>query len=130
MLGQKPNEWRHQILRQEAVDGTPCTVVESTPLAAQTLIESGYSKRISWIAQHSFVPLKVDYFDPAGAPLKTLLNKNLKLVDAKKKKFQAMLVQIKNIQTGHSTTVTFEAFEANTAIAEDYFSHRYLEREE
>jgi uncharacterized protein len=130
VLGQKPSEWRHQILRQEAIEGNACTVIESTPLTAQILNESGYSKRVSWIAQQSFVPLRVDYFDSAGAALKTLLNKNVKLVDPKKRKYQAMLVLVNNAQTGHSTTVTFETFEANTALAEDYFSHRYMEREE
>ncbi len=130
VLGQKPSEWRHQVLRQENFEGVSCSVVESLPLSADTQAESGYSKRVSWINNDNFMPLKVDFFDTAGAALKTLLNKHIKLVDPSKRRFQAMLVMVNNVQTGHATKVQFESFEANKPVAEEVFSHRYLEREE
>jgi uncharacterized protein len=130
VLGQKPIEWRHQLLRQESLDGVACSVIESLPLTAQTQVESGYAKRVSWISKDNLMPLKVDFFDTSGVALKTLLNKNIKLVDPAKRKYQAMLVLVSNVQTGHSTAVQFETFEANAPIAEEVFSHRYLEREE
>ena len=41
-----------------------------------------------------------------------------------------MQVQLKNHQTGHSTTVRLENFKANTSVGEEYFTTRYLEKEE
>jgi hypothetical protein len=41
-----------------------------------------------------------------------------------------MDVQVKNHQTGHSTYLKFERFEANTEVSDRYFSASYLEKEE
>lgn len=130
IVGHKPQDWTHKLVRQEALGEAKTYVVESLPNAPEVAAESGYSKRVSWIAKDSFVAVKVDFYDPAGALLKTADSADLKQVDAKRKKWQPMLVQVKNHQTGHSTAVKMDKFEANTKVGDDYFSVRYLEKEE
>ncbi len=61
-------EERHNLIRSEDYEGTMCFVVESTP----TKKDMKYGKRISWIDQHSFIPLKVDYWDKGERLWKTL----------------------------------------------------------
>lgn len=130
IVGHKPQDWNHRLLKQEAVGGTAAYVVESVPKTAEVADGSGYSRRVSWIASDSHVAVKVDFYDPSGALLKTAESSELKQVDAARKKWQPMLVSVKNHQTGHSTSVKMDKFDADAKVGDEYFSVRYLEREE
>jgi hypothetical protein len=130
LVGHKPQNWTHKFVRQEKLATFTTYVVESVPKSPDIAVDSGYSKRVSWIDKDSFVALKVDFYDPAGALLKTADSSELKQVDIKNRKWQPMLVQVKNHQTNGSTIVKMEKFDANTKVGDEYFSVRYLEKEE
>jgi uncharacterized protein len=130
LVGHKARDWNHRILRTEAWAGVPAVVVESAPKTAEIAADSGYSKRVSWVAKDNFVSLKVDFYDAGGALLKTVDNTQLKLVDARLKKYQPMEIQVKNHQTGHSTYLKMDRFEANVPVMDGYFATGYLEKEE
>ena len=130
VVGHKPEAWTHRWLKEESFNGQPCDVIESLPRNASVSDEAGYSRRTSWVARQSSMAVKVEMFDPSGAPLKTVVSSDLKLVDAARGKWQAMKLVASNSHTGHSTTIIFDRFEANVAVAEDVFSTRYLESEE
>lgn len=130
LIGHKPQDWTHRLLREESLDGVPTQVIESLPKTAEIASNSGYSKRISWVANDSFVALKSELYDPGQALQKTVLSSELKLVDPARQKYQPMLVTVSNHQTGHSTSVRMDSFEANVAVSDNYFSNGYLERQE
>jgi uncharacterized protein len=130
VIGHKPKDWSHSIVRQEAIDGVSTSVVQSLPVSAEVSGDSGYSKRVSWIAADSLMALKVEFYDVGGQLLKTLFNRQLKLMSPSQQKWQAMQVDVKNHQSGHSTSIVLEQFTANTTLAPDLFSVRYMEREE
>jgi hypothetical protein len=130
MVGHRTQEWKNILLREESHEGIPCYVIESIPKTSTVASDSGYSKRVSWVAKDNFVALRVDFFDPSGNLLKVAENSDLKLVDARQKKWQAMSVKITNHQTDHTTLILFDKFVANTNVAETNFSVRYLEKEE
>ena len=130
LVGHRAKDWSHKLLKQESLAGTPVYVVESLPKTPEIAADSGYSKRVSWVAKDSLVSVKVEFHDMAGTLLKTLENSNVMLVDAKQNKFQAMQVQVKNHQTGHATFLKFEQFVANQPVSEAYFAAGYLEKEE
>ena len=130
IVGHKAQDWTHKITKLDQLAGTDVSVVESIPKNLDVANDAGYSKRITWVARDTFLGLKVEFYDLSGALLKTVDNANFKLVDAKLKKFQPMLVNVKNHQTGHATILSLERFEANIPIAENYFTAGYLEKEE
>ncbi len=130
LVGHRAKDWSHKLLKQESLAGTPVYVVESLPKTPEIAADSGYSKRVSWVAKDSLVSVKVEFHDMAGTLLKTLENSNVTLVDARQNKFQPMQVQVKNHQTGHSTFLKFEQFVANQPVSEAYFAAGYLEKEE
>lgn len=130
LVGHRAKDWSHKLLKQESLAGTPVYVVESLPKTPEIAADSGYSKRVSWVAKDSLVSVKVEFHDMAGTLLKTLENSNVMLVDARQNKFQPMQVQVKNHQTGHSTFLKFEQFVANQPVSEAYFAAGYLEKEE
>ncbi len=130
MMGHRPRDWVHTLIRQEAFSGTPAYVVESLPRTPQVADDSGYSRRVSWVALDTFAVLKVDSFDSANALLKTISYQDIESVDPKARKYQAMRIEVKNVQTNHQTFIKFERFAASATVSDTYFSTRYLEKEE
>ena len=130
VVGHKPEAWTHRWLRLENFEGQAADVVESLPRQPAVAEESGYSKRTSWVSKQNRVVVKVDLFDINGSPLKTVVSSDLRLVDAAQGKWQAMKLTAKNVQTGHSTQIILDRFEANVNVAESVFTQRYIELEE
>ena len=130
VVGHKPEAWTHRWLKAEDFEGHSTDVIESLPRQPAVAEESGYSKRVSWVSKQNRVVVKVDMFDVNGTPLKTVVSSDLRLVDAAQGKWQAMRVTARNTQTGHSTQIILDRFEANVDVADNVFSQRYLEREE
>lgn len=130
MMGHRPRDWAHTLLRQESFSGTLVYVIESLPRTPQVADDSGYSRRVSWIALDTFAVLKVDSFDSANALLKTISYLDIESVDSKARKYQAMRLEVKNLQTNHQTFIKFERFAASATVSDTYFSTRYLEKEE
>ena len=130
LVGYRTADWSHKLLRKEEVQGKQCHVVESTPRNAGIGADSGYSKRINWIAVDNHVALRTEFYDPNGVLLKTAENTDLKQVDPKLGKWQAMLVSVKNHQTGHKTLIQLTRFDVKANVPDDYFTPRYMEKEE
>ncbi len=130
LIGHKPQDWTHRVLREETWDGVPTRVIESLPKTAEIAGNTGYSKRVSWVADDSFVALKTELYDAGNALQKTVLSSELKAVDPARQKYQPMLVKVSNHQTGHSTTVRMDSFDANVDVSDSYFTNGYLERQE
>lgn len=128
MIGFKVAEWRHTLLRQEPVDGKPCYVVESVPATPKAADDSGYSRRVQWIRADGFVTVKGEYYDRSGKLLKTFRATDVRQVDAKADRWQAMRSEVKNDQTGHSTVIQLDNFKANQGLPARTFTARGLER--
>ncbi|MFN0038396.1 MAG: outer membrane lipoprotein-sorting protein [Burkholderiales bacterium] len=129
IIGHKPKEWTHTLVKEEAVDGADCYVIESTPINASVKSNSGYSKRILWIQKDTFVSLKVDFYDESGDLLKQARFSNIKLADAVKKRYQPLLLEAHNVQTEHKTQIRIDESKSNTGVKSDYFTTRYMEQQ-
>lgn len=127
VIGFRVNEWKYHLARTESLDNSPCYVIESTPASPTVADNTGYSKRIDWIRQDNMMTLKSEYWDQAGAPLKTIRFTDVQQVDPAHEKWQAMQMEALNKQTGHRTVIRFDNFKVNAQIKSDYFSTRYLE---
>lgn len=127
IVGHKPQDWTHTITQTTDTQ----LVIESIAKNEQVSKDSGYSRRVNWINKTNFVAVRTDFYDRSGKLLKTVENSDIHLVDDSNQKWQAMKVEAKNHQTGHSTRVQLDEYKANTqAVDMDYFSMRYLEKEE
>jgi hypothetical protein len=128
VLGHPVEEWTHKLLRTENLDGVPVRVVESLPRDAGVASSTGYTKRINWLRAADAVPLKVEYYGPQGALLKTYSCSDIRQVDAKAHRYQPMRQLMKNAATGHSTLIEYSSFKTDVAVASDQFLPRALER--
>ena len=129
VIGHKVKEWNHTIVKEEDVDGKPCYVIESTPKDATVKTNTGYSKRIGWIQKDNFVTVKAISYDEAGELLKEAKYSHWKEVDTVKHKWQAGILEAKNLQTGHSTVITIDQFKVNNGVKDDFFTTRYMEQQ-
>lgn len=105
-------------LREEDFGGRPSYVVESKPKTP-----SDYSRRVSWIDQERWLPLKEEYFDGRDQPLRTYTAEKVGQIDGQ---WTATARTMKNLQSGHRTEVVFRATEYGVGIKQDIFTERYL----
>jgi len=128
VIGYKVEEWSHKLVREENVAGRDCYVVESTPKSPEIAANTGYSKRIGWIDQESFVALRTEIYDLNGLLLKKLTDEDVQKVDPTHNRYQPMKLTAENVQTGHKTVIEFKNFKADVGIGDDVFTARSLER--
>jgi hypothetical protein len=114
----KPGEERHALLRNEDCKGQECYVVESIPVNQ----EIKHGKRISWIDQRRWLPLKIEYYDKGGALWKTL---NIEWQNKFGFWFWKKAV-VENVQTGYKTLITIGDVGVNVGLQEKDFSKEGL----
>ncbi|MBI5179502.1 MAG: outer membrane lipoprotein-sorting protein [Nitrospinae bacterium] len=129
VMGHKPEDWNQKILRSETVEGVDCWVIESLPVGDAVRESSGYSRMTGWIRKDNFVIAKGEYYDDRGELLKLFTSADVRLVDAVNRKYQPMRLETRNVQTGHTTVITFENFKANVGVKDELFTPRYMEKE-
>jgi hypothetical protein len=113
-------EEKHALLRSEMHEGTQCFVVESIPI--NTNLQ--YGKRIIWIDQENFIPLKIEYYDRGGLPWKTLTitwQKKYDLWFWKK-------AEATNLQEDIKTYITIDDLRVNLGLPDRDFTRNSLDR--
>ncbi|MFZ1548517.1 MAG: outer membrane lipoprotein-sorting protein [Candidatus Nitrotoga sp.] len=129
VIGYKVAEWNYKLLKEEAVEGQPCYVIEALPKSDAVKTSNGYSKRISWIRKDNFMAVKMDYWDETGQLLKTSTYTDIQMVDQKRGKWQAMRLEASNVQTNHRTVIKFDNFKSNQQVKDEFFTTRYMSKE-
>jgi outer membrane lipoprotein-sorting protein len=110
----------HTLRSEESLNGKSVYVVESTPKEEKSAF---YSRKVSWIDQETFLPLKEEYYDKRSDLYKIFTADKIESVQGIATIMQRTMA---NIQNGHSTVVTFEEASYNIGLTEDIFSERYL----
>ena len=118
--GRKPDDDSHSLLRKETLNGKTCYVIESIPKGY-----SEYTKRISWIDDTNFLPLKEEFHDKQNELYRQFEAFEIKDINNIPTEIKRVM---NNTKTGHRTEVTFQSTEYNLRIGDDIFSERYLRR--
>jgi outer membrane lipoprotein-sorting protein len=114
------DERAHQLVGEEDLDGEPTYKVESVPKTA-----TSYSKVVTWVSHETFLPVRIDYFDPAGALLKTGHFRDVRRV---KDIPQPFAIEMQNVQTGHRTQLSLLEIDCNPGLDDSVFTERHLTR--
>lgn len=119
------DDYRYQTLGVEEVDGHQCYVLEGIPVDDKVKKELGYSKIKLYIDRTIYLNRRIDSWDEAGNPLKTV-----KLSEIKK--VQNILtyhrIDVNNHKTGHSTVFVFDQIDYTTPVSDDFFTEQALQR--
>jgi len=119
--GRNLEEDVHSIVKEEKVSGKDCYVVKSTPKAA----DMEYSYKVSWIDKATSLPIKEEYYDRKGELYKVFTADEIKDI----KTFPTVTKRtMKNLESGHTTEVTYSKADYNIGIDDSLFSERYLKQ--
>ncbi|MBL6987126.1 MAG: outer membrane lipoprotein-sorting protein [Methylobacter sp.] len=114
--------YSYRYLKDEAIDGIDCFVVEMMPQYEF----SGYSRQISWIDKQRYIILKTEYYDRKGALLKTQEFKNYKLYSDKYWRAQEQLMT--NHQNEKSTQLLWQDYQFGVGLSDRDFDKSTLKR--
>lgn len=115
-------KYRHNFLRDEAINGEDSFVVEQIP----TDKNSGYTKMLVWIDKSHYRVHKVDFYDRKRTLLKTLKFEDYKLyLD---KYWRSQLMKMVNHQTGKSTDFATQKLTFKTGLTDKDFNKATLKR--
>jgi outer membrane lipoprotein-sorting protein len=110
----------HTLLREEALNGKACYVIESVPKDSSYQ----YSKMIQWIGKDDKVNYRVELYDRRGQHLKTLEVLELKDIQGR---LSVVKSKMSTVAAGTSTIITAEILKYNDPIPEQVFTTSYLE---
>ncbi len=111
----------HVVVKEEKIGAKDCVVVKSTP----KVDDVDYSYKLSWIDKTSFLPLKEEYYDKKGDLYKVFTADEIRDVKGIPTVTKRTM---KNVQSGHTTEVTFTKVDYNIGVEDSLFSERYLKQ--
>ena len=118
----RPNRYEHRILGKESLDGTPATVLESSPKERS---ESVYRKIVSWIHEGILLPVRTDYYeDSPDKPSKRFQMYRVEQVQGYWTVMDSVMI---DLRSGQQTRLVTEQVKYDQGIPEDFFSSRTLE---
>lgn len=115
-------KFKYKYLRDEAVDGKDCFVIESYPQYEH----SGYTRQIVWIEKERYIPLKVEYYDRKDALLKTQYYKGYQQYLDRYWRADEMLME--NHQNGKSTVLKWHDYQFRNGLSDRDFDRNTLKR--
>lgn len=114
------DKYTYKYLRDEAVDGNDCFVVENTPAYEY----SGYSRQIEWVDKTIYQPRKIEFYDRKNVLLKTLLFSDYhQYLD---QYWRANTLVMRNHQNGKSTTLARSNYRFRNGFKDTDFSESAL----
>ena len=121
MTSRTIDEYSYELLGEEVLNDIICHKLEITP---KPEAESNYSKFITWISKDEYLILQEESYDKAER-----LEKVRSLKYAEQKGYIVPTeIFVKNVQTKHSTLLTFDELELDTGIKDNLFQEKNLKR--
>lgn len=118
--GREVGDEIHTLLGETELDGRPVYRIESVPKA-----KVDYVRRLSWVDQERWLPLKEEYYDSRGELLRTFTADQVREVDGH---WTVTHRTMRDAQSGHQTEVVYDEVGYDVGLDADLFSERYLQR--
>jgi outer membrane lipoprotein-sorting protein len=114
-----PSLDRHSLLREEALEGEPCYVVQSVPRDSSYQ----YSMMVQWIGKDTKVCHRIELYDKRNTLVKTLEILRLEERDGR---LSAMQTRMTSHAAGTYTQINVDDIRYNARIPEGIFTQEYL----
>ena len=125
-LSESLEKYDYQLTGEERRKDADCYVIEATPTDAQEKKNSGYSKRVLWIAKDTYVNVHTEFYDKKGALLKEYSAWDIESVGGH---YRPLRAKMDNVQTGNKTEVIYAGIQIDTGLESDLFTKTYLENQ-
>jgi hypothetical protein len=123
------DDFNYTVQKEEAcAGGDSCWAIDVTPKSKEVSEADGYAKKTYWVSKSKFVVVRGLYYARDGKLIKELIASDIKLLDAKNKRYRSLHMEMVNKQNNrHSIFETTKmSFAPNTK--DEYFTTSYLER--
>lgn len=118
------DDFTYKILSKETFDGRSCWKIEAVCKDEDVEDEYGFSKRISWIEEKTWLVQKIEFYDIDGE-----LHKIQRIKAYKKQpsgKYFAFYMEKKNVQNGRKSVMKVDEFQVNSSMKEAAFAPALL----
>jgi outer membrane lipoprotein-sorting protein len=122
LTSQEIEKYSYKWLRDEALDGRNTFVVEQYPAYEN----SGYTRRIAWIDEQMYQPLKIEFYDRKNALLKTLTMSDY--ANYLERYWRPATMAMINHQTGKSTLLNWQNYQFKNGLSDRDFDRNTLKR--
>jgi hypothetical protein len=122
------DDFTYTLVKEEPMGGEPCYVVDLVPKNKEIADAEGYSKKTYWVSKAKMAVLRGLYYDKDGKLLKELVAQDIKLLDAKNKRYRAMHMEMTNKQNGRKSVFDTKKVTFSPNTKDDFFTTAYLER--
>ena len=122
------DDFDYKLMNQEPFGGEACYVIEVTPKSKEIAESEGYSKKTYWVSKDKFAVMRGLFYDKDGKLLKELVTGNIKLLDAKNKRYRPMHMEMINKQNGRKSVFDSSKVTFAPNTKDEYFTTAYLER--
>jgi predicted RND superfamily exporter protein len=100
-------------------------LMSGTPKNAAIAKELGYSRTEFWVDKKTWIIIKAKYWDLKGKLLKTLISRDLRLVDGIYTRHEMTMT---NSKTDHQSTFSFKNVNYKTLVKDSLFSKRAMKQ--
>jgi hypothetical protein len=112
----------HTLVREEMLEGRSVWVIQSRPKTP-----TDYTRRLSWIDQTHFLPLKEEYYDAQDALFRVFTADEIAMIPAQDGELPTVLRRtMRNVKTGHSTETRFTDVVYDFGLNGNDFSERRM----
>jgi hypothetical protein len=108
----------------ETIDTSECLILEGKPVDTETAKELGYSRARMWVAKKNWIPLRGEYWDLRGNPLKTIRVSDIRQVDGVPTPHR---IEAERKDDGHRTVLKISDVDYEAKLDDRLFSKRSLD---
>jgi hypothetical protein len=112
----------HQVIREEAIGGNACWVIESVPKPG---VEDVYGRVVTWVRKTDDFPLRTKFHDERGNHLKTLF---VREIGKSGDRPYSKRLRMRNLQKRHDTYLTVDELEPKADLVDEIFTPAYVGR--
>ncbi len=120
METRKVEEDTHELLKEEKIGNYECYAVKAVSIDPEN---SQYGYRVSWIDKATWVPVKMELYDKKGELEKVLTADRIEKVQDY---WSIITTTMKNVQTGHSTSLSMKKLVYDEKLNPALFSTQFL----
>ena len=110
-------DYTHRLLREEAVSGLPCYVVELTPKPNAPVV---WGKVIAWISKSGYMTMKNEFYDEDGDLVNTMIGSEVRQMDDRE--LPTRLEVIPADQPDQKTVIEYGSIKFNIDLQSSFFS--------
>ncbi len=119
-------DYNHQLLGTEELEGVEVYLIESTPLSEKVAGEVGFARKVSWIRTDYLTLVQAETRDSSDKVLKRLKVLETRRIDDEL--WMPVHLEVETLEKGSRTILKYKEIDLNTGLDDSFFNIRYLTR--